>query len=194
MNENNNVKRAYALAVVLLIVGIICYAKGGSGLEPGEEPVRKVYKGLAGDVLFDHQEHAYEYESDCYVCHHHGDSAEFMACDVCHKEETPKQVPAVCNDCHPLSGDTYVFDEHHRLLEDEPEAWTCTTCHQKEEGESLPYACGDCHDPYDPYFAEAAARIEMTYEKTDAAFHSQCIGCHKDYSAGPVECGECHAQ
>lgn len=193
MSENNNVKAAYLLAMVLLIVGIVCYAASDPIVSPGDEPVRKVFQGLAGDVLFDHQGHTY-YEGDCYACHHHGDSDEIMACNACHKEENPQWVPAVCNDCHPMSGDTFVFDEHHLMLEDDPGAYACIDCHQKEEGEALPYACGDCHDPYDPYYEEAAARIQMTFDKSDDAYHAQCIGCHEDYGAGPVECGGCHAQ
>ncbi|MFO8049867.1 MAG: cytochrome c3 family protein [Desulfosudaceae bacterium] len=186
-----NVKLAYGLAAVLLIVGIICYA-AGSGSRP-EEPVRIVFSGIAGDVLFDHLGHL-DYEGDCYSCHHHGDGSPFMACSECHQADDPETVPAVCDDCHPLSWEPYIHDEHHRLLRDEPGSWTCQDCHSIPEGESIPYACGDCHDPYDEYFVEIAEEIQMKYEKSEDAFHDQCIGCHQDYGAGPVECSMCHAQ
>ena len=188
MGSKNEVKLAYGLAVVLLIVGIICYAAGSA--EPPQEPVRKVYKNMAGDVLFDHMAHT-GYESDCYVCHHHGDSDEFMSCTTCHKEEMPATEPSVCKDCHPLSGDMYIHDAHHMLLEDEPGVWSCKDCHSLKEGEEPPpAACGDCHDPY---YVEGETRL-MTYQKSADALHSQCIGCHEDYGAGPVECNMCHAQ
>ena len=105
----------------------------------------------------------------------------------------PQTEPKICKDCHPLSDDEYMQDvhyEHHVLLEDDPENYSCDTCHQLAEGETVPYACGDCHDPAD---VEGQAKI-MTYQKGVDAMHGQCIGCHQDYDAGPMECGECHAQ
>ncbi len=186
-SKNNEVKLAYGMAVVLLIVGVICYAAGPA--EEPEEPVRKVYRNMAGDVLFDHKAHTTE--SDCYVCHHHGDSSEFMSCNECHKDEMPKTEPSVCKDCHPLSGNLYIHKEHHRLLEDEPDAWSCKDCHELKEGETPPpAACGECHDPS---YVEGEARL-MTYQKFADALHSQCIGCHENYEAAPVECDRCHAQ
>ena len=192
MGENNKVKSAYALAVVLLIVGVVCYVTATPKIGAGEEPVRRVFSGLAGDVLFDHQGHM-EYESDCLVCHHHGESDEFATCGSCHDAGAQETVPTVCADCHPLSGETDIYDEHHLMLEDEPGSFACAACHQMQEGEAIPVACGDCHDPDDTYYQEEAARIQMTFGKTDDAFHAQCIGCHQDMG-GPIECGECHAQ
>ncbi len=192
MISKENVKLAYGLAVVLLIVGIVCYAAGGPEIGPGEEPVRKVFTGVAGNVLFDHLGHT-DYEGDCYVCHHHGEGDELMACKTCHLAEMPQTVPKICKDCHPLTDDPYMQDvhyEHHVLLEDEPGSWTCKDCHQLAEGETVPAACGDCHDPAD---VEGQAKI-MKYQKRVDAMHSQCIGCHEDYGAGPIKCAECHAQ
>lgn len=187
-----NVKLAYGLAAVLLIVGGLCYSVGSEPQPP--EPIRIVFSGVSGDVLFNHEGHLY-YEGDCSVCHHHGDSSEFMACGTCHKKKVPQTVPQICSDCHPLAEDPFSYNEHHRrILEEDPGAYACKDCHQMKKGEKLPYACGDCHDPYDPYFAETAERIEMKYQKQADAFHSQCIGCHEDYGAGPVKCNMCHAQ
>jgi hypothetical protein len=71
--------------------------------------------------------------------------------------------------------------------------------HASDTGYSL--ACGECHhtlskDEYD----QAASCTEChDAEKGDAdlpkradALHQQCIGCHTEYGAGPVECAQCH--
>jgi len=57
---------------------------------------------------------------------------------------------------------------HHPLTEGEyDEAGSCTECHDPDEGdEDVP--------------------------KRSDAFHLQCIGCHQDFGAGPVECAQCH--
>ena len=59
-------------------------------------------------------------------------------------------------------------DCHHTLSEDEyADAQSCSECHDPDEGdEDLP--------------------------KRADAFHLQCINCHKDFEAGPVECVGCH--
>jgi hypothetical protein len=60
-------------------------------------------------------------------------------------------------------------DCHHTLTEDEyADAQTCSECHELDEGDE-----------------------EMP--KRADAFHQQCINCHKDFGAGPVECSGCHA-
>ena len=61
----------------------------------------------------------------------------------------------------------------------------CLDCHQipAEEGAVLE-SCLDCHEKED---------IEDTeITKKGDAFHIQCINCHQDIEAGPVECSECH--
>lgn len=60
-------------------------------------------------------------------------------------------------------------DCHHTLSEDEyADAQSCSECHELDEGDE-----------------------EMP--KRADAFHLQCINCHKDFEAGPVECTGCHA-
>ena len=60
-------------------------------------------------------------------------------------------------------------DCHHTLSEDEyADAQSCSECHELDEGDE-----------------------EMP--KRADAFHLQCINCHKDYEAGPIECTGCHA-
>ena len=58
---------------------------------------------------------------------------------------------------------------HHTLSEDEyADAQSCSECHELDEGD------------------------EEVPKRADA-FHLQCINCHKDYEAGPMECTGCHA-
>lgn len=192
MISKENSKFAVGLAGVLLLVGIVCYAIGGPEINPDDGPIRKVFMGVAGNVLFDHQAHM-DYEGDCFTCHHHGSEDEFQSCDTCHLSAVPDTVPAVCDECHSFAEDDYMADvhyEHHSLLESEPDNYSCKTCHQVAEGETVPVACEDCHDPFE---IEDQVKI-MKYEKSDDAMHGQCIGCHEDYGAGPVACDECHAQ
>ena len=49
---------ASALAAILLVVGVVCYA--GFQQETPEEPVRLMFKTTAGKVLFDHKTHTVE--------------------------------------------------------------------------------------------------------------------------------------
>ena len=60
----------------------------------------------------------------------------------------------------------------------------CSDCHHniEEEGERPP-ACGECHevDGEDPV-------------KRSEAFHMNCIACHEEEEAGPVECSGCHVR
>lgn len=59
---------------------------------------------------------------------------------------------------------------------------SCSDCHHNIEDDEI-YSCKECHE---------ATGDEDMLGRTDA-FHSQCIGCHKDNDAGPVECNSCHA-
>ena len=57
---------------------------------------------------------------------------------------------------------------HHTLAPDEyDQAGSCTECHAVEEGD------------------------EQMPNRADA-FHQQCIACHREYGAGPIDCAECH--
>jgi hypothetical protein len=57
---------------------------------------------------------------------------------------------------------------HHTLAPDEyDQAGSCTECHAPEDGDD---------------------RVP----KRSDALHQQCIGCHQEYGAGPIDCSECH--
>jgi hypothetical protein len=62
-------------------------------------------------------------------------------------------------------------------------------------------SCGDCHHTLAPEEYNKAGSCGECHEATSDdpdmpgrsdAFHSQCIGCHKDYGAGPQACAACH--
>lgn len=62
----------------------------------------------------------------------------------------------------------------------------CAACHHNLEDDDETYDCGECHT------AEAAEEEDML-SRTDA-IHMQCITCHEDEGAGPVDCTACHAR
>jgi c(7)-type cytochrome triheme protein len=81
-----------------------------------------------------------------------------------------------CGDCHHHTGDGEAETEEHG---------SCGDCHVKpEEAQLVSETCNECHDPEDYDLEELTARAD--------AFHSQCITCHEDFEAGPVECAACH--
>jgi hypothetical protein len=64
---------------------------------------------------------------------------------------------------------------------------SCGECHHTlSEGEyDQAGSCAECHDPNEG---------DKETPKLSDAFHSQCIGCHQDFGAGPVECAQCHVR
>lgn len=109
------------LIIVLLAVGVIAY--GAFPVAEPDEPVRMVYPGSAGSVVFTHDLHA--------------------------------------------SGDGYVQD--------------CLSCHHNIEDDDI-YDCRECHGP----------DKDVDYIGMTDALHTQCIQCHEDVGAGPVDCAGCH--
>jgi hypothetical protein len=77
------------------------------------------------------------------------------------------------------------FDCHHHPPEDDMALRACGDCHTQTE---LPVveneACLECHDAEDIEDSEMPQRGD--------AYHGQCVVCHQDFEAGPVECSECH--
>ena len=124
MTSKKELLLACKLAIILLILGVFSYAAFSAS--PPDQPVRLMFKCVAGKVLFDHKTHISESGYDLS-----------------------------CMDCH----------------------------HNLEEGEKNPEACGECHTP--------ESEDEDVPKRSDA-FHLQCIGCHQEYEAGPVECSMCH--
>ena len=106
MTPQKELKLAYSLAAILLIVGFISY--GAFPAKPPDEPIRLMYKTLAGKVLFDHKTHAAEtgYALACQDCHHHPEEPEEEAdalqpCGYCHQIPAEGEaLPKTCLDCH----------------------------------------------------------------------------------------------
>ena len=98
-----------------------------------------------------------------------------------HKTHTSVEGYALaCTDCH-----------HHPSMDDSA-LRACGDCHNlphtDDEGIGVPEACLECHD------AEDSEITDTEMVNRGDAFHEQCIGCHKDYGAGALECAECHVQ
>ncbi len=78
-----------------------------------------------------------------------------------------------CSDCH-----------HHP--QEEADYRACRECHQAPtDDQMVPAACLDCHESDEIEGSEMSKSVD--------ALHAQCIGCHKEYEAGPVDCTTCHA-
>ena len=83
-----------------------------------------------------------------------------------------------CADCH-----------HEHPDGDEIEPVACGLCHPpRPEGKTIPEMCLDCHDQSEIENPEIMKRSD--------ALHKQCMGCHEEYGAGPMdnpeECSKCH--
>jgi hypothetical protein len=71
---------------------------------------------------------------------------------------------------------------HKEHASQEGYGFDCIECHHTmEDTETKPEACGECH------YIDSEDIL-----KRSEAFHTQCIGCHEEGGAGPVECLECH--
>ncbi len=86
-----------------------------------------------------------------------------------------------CLDCH----HPHPWDEDDPVdIDTEGKIWSCDRCHNAGEINNLPDQCWECHGEGDFYIEDI--------KKTPEVLHDQCIGCHEDEGAGPVECKECH--
>jgi len=141
MASQKELKLAYGIAAVLLIVGVLSYS--GFSAKAPDEPLRLVFTGAGGSVLFNHQVHAADYSLSCNACHHHPsepeEGASMMACKACHVFPSDGSLPAACLSCHgadevSLEGIPARTDAFHNQ---------CIGCH-KESG-SGPVECAACH-------------------------------------------------
>lgn len=62
----------------------------------------------------------------------------------------------------------------------------CATCHHHSGGDTPP--CYACHSTSD--------KLETpdTTPNLKAAYHRQCMDCHKKMGSGPMGCTDCHAK
>jgi Zn finger protein HypA/HybF involved in hydrogenase expression len=129
MFTKKELKFAYVLAACLLVVGAVSYAAYTE--EEPEEPLRMMFKVVAGNVLFDHQTHTSEfgYGISCGDCHHTLSEDEYEdaeSCSECHDldegdEEVPKRADAFHQQCAGC----------HEDFEAGPFTEDCSRCHVK---------------------------------------------------------------
>jgi hypothetical protein len=145
MTPEKELKVAYGLAIVLLIVGFLSFA--ASSAKPPEEPVRKMFKTVAGKVLFDHKTHTSNsgYGVSCKECHHHpeGDEKEALrACGDCHQAPTEDApVPKSCLDCH----ETDDIDGIEMSKKSDAFHSQCEACHKGVGAGPEENRCSWCH-------------------------------------------------
>lgn len=183
MNSKKKLKISIILAAVLGLFSVVSYTVFPA-TKP-DKPIRTMFKSIAGKVMFTHKNHFAEsgHGVACTDCHHHyeEDETAFKPCGECHGAELGKNVPSNCLECHKE------MDEDHHPGKDQMDK-ACSECHTTPEGEAYPASCTECHEademPGEPK--------PMNYKKRSEAFHEQCIGCHKEKKAGPVECNSCH--
>ncbi len=115
---------AYGMAVVLFVVGVICYAAYPQKVP--EQPVRIMFDSIAGKVLFSHKTHQADtgYGLSCGDCHHtlEAGSTDAQSCLECHERESE-------DTAMPKRSDAF-----HKQ---------CIGCHQ--EIDAGPRECNSCH-------------------------------------------------
>lgn len=142
MSPKQEKQTAYSLAIIMLVISVLCYA--GLPADVPEEPIRLMYKGTAGKVLFDHKAHLSEtgYGLSCVDCHHHPgeDDEGILACGDCHLSANDStELPEVCMDCH----DSDEIEGSEMVNKTDGIHAQCIGCHQ--EYESGPAQCAACH-------------------------------------------------
>jgi len=146
MTPKQELRLAYALATILFVVGVLSYAMTAFSAKTPDSPMRLMFKGMAGKVLFTHKTHTEDsgYGIACGECHHHPedkeDETEVRACGDCHSlAEKEDALPEACADCHEAdeiedSEITKRVDAFH---------FQCINCHK--ENEAGPEKCESCH-------------------------------------------------
>ncbi len=144
MTAKKELQLAYAMAIVLLVIGILSYTAFSA--KPPEEPVRIMFKVTAGKVLFTHKVHGAEsgYGVDCMTCHHHpeDDDAALRACGDCHahsEKTAAKKASNTCRECHE-EGD---LESEETPKRSDAFHEQCISCHK--ENEAGPQECAQCH-------------------------------------------------
>ena len=126
MTSKKELLIAFILAAVLFIVGVVSYA----AFPPKalDQPLRIMFKCIAGKVLFSHKIHA-------------SDSGYGFACNDCHHNlEEDETDPEACGSCHePVSEDEDTpnrADAFHSQ---------CTGCHEENDAGPMSKDCALCH-------------------------------------------------
>ncbi len=209
MTSKNELRVGYAIGVICLLIGVVCY--GALPAKAPEIPVRIMLQSMGGNVLFDHQTHSEDYGLDCEACHHsvYGSLAGApAACGSCHRPDSVYLSALDSNGLfdHQTHSEDFgldCIDCHHTYTEDDPgEPEACGVCHNPEaEGENMPgreaafhEQCISCHEASEviPGGSDCAGCHKPRPRKD--AFHEQCMNCHEESGAGPgrADCKTCH--
>ena len=142
MTSKKELQLAYGLVIVLFVVGVLSYAAFSA--KTPDQPVRLMFKSVAGKVLFDHKTHTDDsgYGISCQDCHHHPeeDETDFRACGECHslppEGETLSMSSADCHEPDEIEGTEMIKkgDAFHSQ---------CIDCHKANE--AGPEECASCH-------------------------------------------------
>ncbi len=75
-------------------------------------------------------------------------------------------------------------------------AGSCTECHHHSPADEY-LACGECHAArkiLTPAKGQNGVRDNDKFPSLKAAYHQQCMNCHKEMESGPMGCTDCHAK
>ncbi|OQY05222.1 MAG: hypothetical protein B6I22_07785 [Desulfobacteraceae bacterium 4572_123] len=140
MTSKKELKFAYRMAIILMVLGIFCYAAYSRKIP--DTPMRMMFQSAAGKILFDHQNHNADYGLACIDCHHHyeEDETDFLACGDCHVHPDADPPTAVCLECHE---EDEVDPGEDALKRADAFHDQCIGCH--EENDIEPVECSGCH-------------------------------------------------
>ncbi len=147
MTPKQELRMAYALGIILLVVGVLSYAITAFSAKTPDTPMRLMFKGVAGKVLFDHKTHTVDdgYGISCGECHHHPEEPEEdesanRACGDCHNfSEISETLPSSCGDCH----EEDEIEDSEVIKRVDAFHLQCINCHK--ENEAGPEKCASCH-------------------------------------------------
>ncbi len=144
MTPKRELQIAYVLIIVFFFVGVISYAAFPA--KKPEDPIRIMYKTVAGKVLFDHKTHYAEtgYGLACSECHHHPEDEEeaLVKCGYCHQAPAEGETyPESCLDCH----ESEDIEESEIMKQSDAFHSQCESCHQEAEAGPKEERCNWCH-------------------------------------------------
>ena len=142
MTSKKELQLAYGLVIVLFVVGVLSYAAFSA--KTPDQPVRLMFKSVAGKVLFDHKTHTDDsgYGISCQDCHHHPeeDETDFMACGECHSLPPEGETLSMsCADCH----EPDEIEGTEMIKKGDAFHSQCIDCHKANE--AGPEECASCH-------------------------------------------------
>ncbi|HBN25872.1 MAG TPA: cytochrome C [Desulfobacteraceae bacterium] len=122
MTSKKELILAYSLIIIFFIIGVLSYAAFPA--KSPDKPVRLMFKGVAGKVLFSHKLHTND--AGCSDCHHNLEEDETSpeSCGSCHEPEMEDE---------DVPNRTAAFHSQ------------CIGCHQENEAGPQEKECSLCH-------------------------------------------------